>query len=52
MCWRCEQADVAVMWLGPIHTDHEGAAPFYGCEPCIRRLEELTRAYQDERPDA
>jgi hypothetical protein len=41
-----------VLWLGPIHTDHEGAAPFYVCEPCIRRLEAMTRAYQDERPDA
>jgi hypothetical protein len=50
-CCRCEQGDVAVLWLGRIHTDHDGAAPFYACDPCIRRLEEMTRAYQQERTD-
>ncbi|MFI6977226.1 hypothetical protein ACIBSV_01405 [Embleya sp. NPDC050154] len=49
LCWRCEQVDVPVLWLGPVHTDFEGAGPFYVCEPCIRRLEALVRAYQDQR---
>ncbi|MFJ6014437.1 hypothetical protein [Streptomyces sp. NPDC092952] len=45
-CWRCELAEVPVIWLGPVHSDgHGGSGPFHACEPCIRRLEELVAEY-------
>ncbi|WTX99952.1 hypothetical protein OG234_13040 [Streptomyces sp. NBC_01420] len=38
-CWRCDGADIPVMWLGPVQSDQHGHAPFWACAPCVRRLE-------------
>lgn len=37
-CWRCDAPDTLVLWLGPVQTIY-GAAGFWVCELCIRRLE-------------
>ncbi|MCY0957763.1 hypothetical protein OTB19_12565 [Streptomyces sp. H27-H5] len=44
-CWRCDETDVPVLWLGPVQSQDAGDAPFYCCEPCIVRLEALVRAH-------
>ncbi|MFD5556655.1 hypothetical protein ACFWIA_22780 [Streptomyces sp. NPDC127068] len=44
-CWRCENRGIDVLWLGPVQTVH-GTAPFFTCEPCLRRLEQLVFAHQ------
>lgn len=43
LCWRCEATDRPVLWLGPVHTRY-GTSPFYACEACIARLEDLVFA--------
>jgi hypothetical protein len=37
------------MWLGPAQSEDNGHAPFYACEPCVRRLEELIAAHNSRR---
>jgi hypothetical protein len=44
-CWRCDDTDLPVLWLGPVQSQDYGHAPFYACEPCARRLEALVLAY-------
>lgn len=44
-CWRCEEVDVPVLWLGPIQSLERGEAPFYCCLPCIQRMEALIAAH-------
>ncbi|WP_019548648.1 hypothetical protein [Streptomyces sulphureus] len=51
-CWRCDRAGVPVLWLGPVQTD-AGTAPFYACDPCVRRIEARVQeelAAQDTAP--
>ena len=43
-CWRCDQDGLPVMWLGPVHTS-AGDGPFFACEACIARLEQLVRTH-------
>ncbi|WP_086824833.1 hypothetical protein [Streptomyces sp. NRRL B-24572] len=40
-CWKCEEEDLPVLWLGPAHSADHGHAPLYTCEPCIQRIEAL-----------
>ncbi|WP_185303032.1 hypothetical protein [Streptomyces finlayi] len=49
LCWRCDDADVAVMWLGPVQRQDHGHAPMHACEPCVQRLEVLVREYNAQR---
>ncbi|MCX4550634.1 MULTISPECIES: hypothetical protein [unclassified Streptomyces] len=49
-CWRCERPDVPVLWLGPVQSLEQGEAPFYCCEPCVRRLEALVKAHNRRGP--
>lgn len=44
-CWRCDEPDVPVLWLGPVQSLEQGGAPFYCCQPCVRRLEALFSSY-------
>lgn len=43
--WRCEAADVPVLWLGSIQSVECGEAPFCCCLPCIQRMEALIAAH-------
>lgn len=43
-CWRCDEPDVPVLWLGPVQSLEQGDAPFYCCQPCVRRLARLGEA--------
>lgn len=47
LCWRCENDDVPVMWLGPVQSEEQGSAPFHACEPCVKRIEVLVRAHNN-----
>lgn len=51
-CWRCDATGVPVMWLGPVSSEDHGHGPFYACEPCMRRLEELVAEYVGRRSSA
>ncbi|MEU6928916.1 hypothetical protein AB0A05_07105 [Streptomyces sp. NPDC046374] len=33
------------MWIGDVQNRDLGHVPFYACEPCMQRLEELMRAH-------
>ncbi|WP_409469707.1 hypothetical protein [Streptomyces sp. HC307] len=51
-CWLgCERTGVPVLWLGPVQRDGQ-AAPFYACEPCLKRLKARAVAYFMERQPA
>jgi hypothetical protein len=39
-----------VFWLGPVQSLRQGNAPFFCCEPCIQRLEQLAAAYNSQGP--
>lgn len=43
-CWRCEAADVRVLYLGAVQTETT-TGPFYACDRCVRRLEALANLY-------
>ncbi|MFC9604509.1 hypothetical protein ACFTTN_13755 [Streptomyces niveus] len=48
-CWRCEDDDVPVLWIGPVQDAEVGDAGFLCCAPCVRRLEALVSAHNRRR---
>ncbi|MBO0918088.1 hypothetical protein J1C73_28400 [Streptomyces laculatispora] len=49
-CWRCDEPDVPVLWIGPVQSLEHGEAPLHCRLPCIRRLEAFIRGYNSQGP--